>query len=134
MTTLIKIDTTPLGIAKKTMQVFPSGAVVDKAQDISIQTLEVPETKSALEAFKIQRDVKLHAKAFLKQLLGLTEKQVEKFNESVTNNDFMAYVGYLIYLLDGSDYETFAEFQDNTHAQNEEAQADPKKPSTAETN
>lgn len=134
MTTLIKVDALPLKIGKKTVEVFPSGALVDKAQDISIQTMSAADNKSPLETLKTEKKVKENAKAFVKQALGITEKQFEKFNESVTNNDFFAYVGYLIFLLDGQSYRTFAEFQKQNEEDNEEAKADPKKLSTEETN
>lgn len=134
MTTLIKVDVLPLKIGKKTVEVFPSGALVDKAQDISIQTMSAADNKSPLETLKTEKKVKENAKAFVKQTLGITEKQFEKFNESVTNNDFFAYVGYLIFLLDGQSYRTFAEFQKQNEEDNEEAKADPKKLSTEETN
>lgn len=126
---LVTIDTTPLNISKKSIDVKPTGALVDLALNTQIELMQdTPNDNETILEFKMRdREVAQDIKNFIKKVLSLTTKQWEKINQTIENNTIISYGEYLCLILQGSGFSDFQDYRDTVDAQNEEdADTDPK--------
>lgn len=126
---LVTIDTTPLEINKKSIDVKPTGALVDLALNTQIELMQdTPNDNETILEFKMRdREVAQDIKNFIKKVLSLTSKQWEKINQTIENNTIISYGEYLCLMLQGSGFSSFQDYRDTVDAQNDEdADTDPK--------
>lgn len=130
MATTIKIDTTPLPIKgfKDSISVVPVGSLVDEAMDVQIDVLSLnnDESQSVLDAMVQSRKVSNEVAEFLRKVLKMTKKQYDELNDTWTKNEIGTYSGYVLSMLLGTTYDSYADFEAGA-SQGDPELTDPKK-------
>ena len=107
----MKIDTKPLKISKKSVEVTRTWAQQDQADDLMITSLETQSQTDMLKTLKANRAFRKKTMAFFKESLGLSEKEIEQAFAKVPGETMSLYVSYVCGLIEGAPEESFADFE-----------------------
>lgn len=138
----ITIDTKFLNIGKDEIKIVPVGSLYDAATDLQIDFLKTDDSinkndkdknddgkneNPLLAAFTQEKELKKHCKELLEKI-GISKKDWNKINDSITNNDIFRYTSYVIACIKGVDYKNYEDYVNVIEKQRSEAaQEDPKK-------
>jgi len=124
----MKIDISPLGLKKKTAVIKPTIKVTDQAQLIQIQVLEMQDptiTKdwSMVQSIKRAREARQTILEFYQDIFKLTDNDMKRIADNLTEGDIGDFFGYLTYRLQGFSDEQI-KLEDEKQ---EKVETDPKK-------
>lgn len=107
----MKIDTKPLAIEKSSMEVEGSWSQVDQADEIMIAMYSIDADDDMVKSLQAERDAMKKSMNFLKDLFGLSTKQVDKIYKHVSSQTLNLYISYVCGLIKGGKVESFADFE-----------------------
>lgn len=120
----MKIDTTPLGIGKKSIEVNGSWGEIDQADELMISLYSVDAASDDLVAgLKAERSMMKQAMEFFKSIFRLDKKQIDQIFNKVDGRTLNLYVSYVCGMIKGAPEQSFAKFQESV--KNEDS-TDPK--------
>lgn len=119
----VKINTKQIGLGKP-VNIHATVSMVDKADEMMITLLSLeaefskPDTKlngseSMLLALKKEREVNKKIFAFLKDVLKLSNKQVDMIKERVDYNQLGDYIGYVCNRIKGVPEDVYRKATNN---------------------
>lgn len=107
----MKIDTKPLAIGKNSMEIEGSWSQVDQADEIMIAMYSIDAHDDMVKSLQAERDAMKNSMNFLKDLFGLSTKQVDKIYNHVDSQTLNLYMSYVCGLVKGGKAESFADFE-----------------------
>lgn len=120
----MKIDTTPLGIGKKSIEVNGSWGEIDQADELMISLYSVDAAgDDPVAELKAERTLMKQAMAFFKNIFHLDKKQFDQIYNKNDGQVMNLYISYACGMIKGAPEQSFAKFQESI--KNEDA-IDPK--------
>lgn len=120
----MKIDTTPLGISKKSIDVNGSWGEIDQADELMISLYSVDAAGDDLVAgLKAERAFMKQAMEFFKSIFRLDKKQIDQIFNKVDGQTLNLYVSYVCGMIKSAPEQSFAKFQESVK---NEGATDPK--------
>ena len=120
----MKIDTTPLEIGKKSIDVNGSWGEIDQADELMISLYSVDAAGDDLVAgLKAERAMMKQAMEFFQSIFHLDKKQVSHIFNKVDGQTLNLYVSYVCGMIKGAPEQSFAKFQESVK---NEGATDPK--------
>lgn len=116
----MKIDTKPLGISKKSVNVLGSWGQVDQADELMIDLYTIDaNADDIVKGLQAERKMMKSAMDFFKNIFGLTSKQVEKIFNEVDSQTMNLYVSYACGMVKGAPYQEFSAFRESVSGDSE---------------
>lgn len=110
----MKIDTTPLGIGKKSIEVNGSWGEIDQADELMISLYSVDAVGDDLVAgLKAERSMMKQAMEFFKSIFRLDKKQIEQIFNTVDGKTLNLYTSYVCGMIKGAPDQSFAKFRES---------------------
>lgn len=110
----MKIDTTPLGIGRKSIDVNGSWGEIDQADELMISLYSVDAAGEDLVAgLKAERAMMKQAMEFFRSIFHLDKKQVSQIFNKVDGQTLNLYVSYVCGMIKGAPEQPFAKFQES---------------------
>lgn len=107
----MKIDTKPLAIGKSSMEIEGAWSQVDQADEIMIAMYSIDVNDDMVKSLQAERDAMKKSMNFLKDLFGLSTKQVDKIYNHVDSQTLNLYISYVCGLVKGGKAESFVDFE-----------------------
>lgn len=110
----MKIDTTPLGIGKKSIEAIGSWGEADKAEELMISLYSVDAAGDDLVAgLKAKHAMRKQAMEFFQSIFHLDKKQASHIFNKVDGQILNLYVSYVCGMIEGAPEQSFAKFQES---------------------
>lgn len=120
----MKIDTTPLGIGKKAIEVNGSWGEIDQADELMIALYSIDAAGDDMVAsLKAERQMMKQAMEFFKSVFHLDKKQEEHIFNKTDGQTLNLYISYVCGMVKGAPEQSFAEFKKSVQGADE---TDPK--------
>ena len=120
----MKIDTTPLGIGKKSIDVNGSWGEIDQADELMISLYSVDAAGDDLIAgLKAERSMMKQSMEFFKNIFHLDKKQIDQIFNKVNGQTLNLYVSYVCGMIKGAPEQSFTKFRESVK---NEGTTDPK--------
>lgn len=108
----MKINISALGLKKKTAIVKPTIKVVDQAQLVQISILELDDPTvisdmSMVDVIKKTRETHQTILTFIQDTFKLTDADMNKITDNLTESDVGEFLGYVTYRLQGFSDEQY---------------------------
>lgn len=107
----MKIDTKPLAIGKGSIEVAGSWAQADQADEIMIAIYLIDASDDMVKRLQAEREARKKSMNFLKDLFGLSTKEVDKVYNHVDSQILNLYMSYVCGVIKGGNAESFADFE-----------------------
>ncbi|MBB1099879.1 hypothetical protein H5R88_07145 [Limosilactobacillus sp. WF-MT5-A] len=120
----MKIDTTPLGIGKQSIEVNGSWGEIDQADELMISLYSIDAAGDNIVAgLKAERMLMKQAMEFFRNIFHLDKKQTDQIYNKVDSQVMNLYITYVCGLIKGASEQSFAKFKESLKGENE---TDPK--------
>lgn len=93
------------------MEIEGSWLQVDQADEIMIAMYSIDANDDMVKSLQAERDAMKKSMNFLKDLFGLSTKQVDKIYNHVDSQTLNLYMSYVCGLVKGGKAESFADFE-----------------------